>query len=390
MAPLAPPFWLLVLAVALMPFSFNAIIAGLPDIAAALSVSYAQTSVLLSGFMVVNGLSPLVYGPLSDTFGRQRVLLFGLGLAVIASGLASVATSYEMVLLARIGQGAGMGAGMVLVRAIVRDCYGPEKTGSMIAIITMTMVIIPIITPLMSGFIVGFFDWRMTFHLITLAAVGVFLCVWRWGRETHTGHRFSFSALARDYTHVLGQASFWRYALLLTLTSGIFFSFIAAAPHAVITLLGYSEQAFGTYFIASGTGYIFGNFIASRRIPHWGLERTITTGLLISMIGVAGGSILAPSGLTIEIIFGAMVFVGVGNGIALPALMGSVVSGAPEHAGTASGLSGFLQFTGGGLLMTLASRLVMDHAPPLLYLMVVLNLSALAVLIFWRRPKALA
>jgi len=115
----------------------------------------------------------LIYGPASDKFGRRPLLLAGLSLFFIASVLAAIAPSIEMLIAARLIQAIGGSAGIVLARAMVRDVFTREKSASVISYITMAFVVAPMIAPVLGGFLEQYSSWRTGFWL--LAIVGAIL-----------------------------------------------------------------------------------------------------------------------------------------------------------------------------------------------------------------------
>ena len=141
------PLFLLIAITALAPVSLQIFIPALPAIQTSFGTETGTTQLVLSLSIFANAIATLVYGPLSDRFGRRPVVLVGLVLFLLGSVLSTIAPSITFLILARIVQSSGAAAGMVLARAIIRDLYDREQAASAISYLTMAMVVAPMVAP---------------------------------------------------------------------------------------------------------------------------------------------------------------------------------------------------------------------------------------------------
>ena len=158
---------------ALAPFSLQIFLPALPAIQASFAIAPGIVQLALSLSILANAVANLAYGPLSDRFGRRPVLLVGLAAFIAGSLGCALAPSIELLIIARIVQSIGGAAGMVLARAIVRDLYDRERSASIIAYLTMAMVVAPMLAPTIGAVLLDVASWRAIFFLAT--GIGVAL-----------------------------------------------------------------------------------------------------------------------------------------------------------------------------------------------------------------------
>ena len=252
---------------ALAPFSLQIFLPALPAIQAELRGHARQSRSWRSACRFSPTPSPmLAYGPLSDRFGRRPVLLVGLAAFVVGSVACALAPSIGTLIVARIVQSVGAAAGMVLARAIVRDLYDRERSASVIAYLTMAMVVAPMLAPTIGAVLIDLASWRAIFSW--QPAVGVVL-IWQTGR--HAGR----DAPAGGAPHrlvplwpapapLLRIPAFLAYALQSTFAIAVFFSFIAGAPYFMIDVLGPAGDRVRAV-LHPGLGGVHGRQSARRR-----------------------------------------------------------------------------------------------------------------------------
>ena len=162
------PFALIVAITACGTLGMHLIIPALPDTAQALRVSPAAIQLSITLYLVGLAIGQLVYGPISDRFGRRPVLLVGLGLFTLAGIATTVAPNAWMLVVARILQSIGACAGLVLGRAIVRDSATPDRAAAQLAMLTLVMSAAPAIAPVLGGYATAWFGWRAAFALLAI------------------------------------------------------------------------------------------------------------------------------------------------------------------------------------------------------------------------------
>lgn len=356
---------LLVAITALAPVSLQIFIPALPAIQFSFNSATGITQLVLSLSILANAIATLIYGPLSDRFGRRPVVLAGFSLFIAGSILCAFAPTISLLITARIIQSAGAAAGMVLARAIVRDLYDREQAASVIAYLTMAMVVAPMLAPTIGALLIDTFDWRAIF--IVMAAVGVLLglLVWLHLIETRAPQATAsmLNGLGEGGLLLLRRREFIAYTLQSTFAISTFFAFISGAPYFMIDVLDRSATDYGLLFIIVSSGFMLGNFVTARLGRHFGIDRFIRTGCYLAVLGAAImlGLMIAGHWTPLSL-FGPMIFIAFANGLSIANAQAGAVSVEPSLAGTASGIAGFAQM-GMAALVSQAVGMLQNGTP---------------------------
>lgn len=350
--PLPPPIWILVAATATGPLALNIFVPSMPGLVRVFETDYATIQLTLTLYLVGVAVAQLVYGPLSDRFGRRPTLLAGLAIYAAASLLCALAWSVETLIVGRILQAVGGCAGMVLGRAIVRDVFERDRAASVIALVTMAMAVAPAMAPALGGFLEAAFDWHATFLVPMAMGIVVLAAALRKLNETNLTPipRIDLLSMLRSYGELLRSRAFLGYAGNTAMSVGAFFAFLAGGPYVIIEILHRPPSEYGLYFVLISGGYMTGNYLASRISQRYGIDRMIPLGVAVSTAGgVASVGLLAAGVVNTASVFLPMVVVAVGNGLSQPNGIAGAVSVNPRIAGAASGLMGFGQMATGAL-----------------------------------------
>ena len=376
---------ILVGATALGPLAMQIFLPSLPLIQSDLGVSAATAQLVLSVSIVAIAFSLLIYGPLSDRFGRRPLLILGLALFLAGSLIGTLAPSIAILVAGRTIQAVGGAAGLVLTRTIIRDVYGRERAASMIAYVTTAMVIAPMLAPAIGGIINDHFGWRANFAFVGLAGILVIALVVARLPETHQV-RESFAGVRNMiavFARLLRNREFRAFTLQSSFAIATFFSFAAAAPYVVIVVMDRPASMYGAFFIIISGAFMVGNFIAGRISERVGVERMV---LLGSGLAVSGTVLSLVCLLTIGWVpwslFGPIVLLGLGNGMSMPNAIAGAISVDPRVAGAASGLAGFLQMLVAALFAQLAGMWQNGTPYPMIGFMIaaaILSLIAFAL-----------
>ena len=336
----------LVGATALGPLAIQIFLPSLPSIQADLEVSGPVAQLVFSLSMAAIAIAMLIYGPLSDRFGRRPTLVAGLILYLIGSLLSTLAPSIAILILGRTVQAVGGAAPLALTRTIIRDLYGRERAASMIAYVTMAMVIAPMMAPAIGGYLNDLIGWRANFAFCGIAGVLVTVLVVARLPETHRD-RVAIPGIGHmlaSFVHLLRNPAFRGFALQSAFCLASFFSFAAAAPYVVIVVMARSSSAYGLFFMVISLAFMLGNFIAGRISERVGVERMVLIGSSLSVSATVLSLIcLITVGWVPWALFGPSILLAVGNGLSVPNAMAGAISVDPRAAGAASGLAGFLQ-----------------------------------------------
>lgn len=388
---------------AIGPFALQSVAPALPTLAKAFSVSESAAQSLISLAMFGMAAGAVVYGPLSDHFGRRPVLLGGMILATLGALLAFLAPAFELALVGRIAQAVGAGAGMVLARAAAQDLFGPRGAAAVIAQVTAAMALAPMLAPAIGGMVTQLVGWRGIFGAIMFAALG--LTIWAYLRFRETARVFSptleLGAAARDYQSVLARPSFQANAAYASLSLASFFLFVSAGPYVLERAYGLGPAAYGGLFIGAALVYILSNLASphvTARLGHAGALKL--GGALSAAGGGLAGSFLwfwgvpgpeAVAGGAADWVGGVALMLGlslnsIGTGVAMPNAIAASVAAYPERTGSASSLLSVLQFSAAGLSAQAATLLPLDRGAPLCVAMAAVGVSAL-VFYLARRPQ---
>ena len=389
------PWRLLALLIAMAgvgSLSLNILVPALPGLATKFAADPASVQLTVSLYLMGLAAAQLVFGPLSDRFGRRPVVLAGLALASLASTAAIFAANIASLVVARIAQSLGASTGQTIGRAIIRDLYDREHAASMIGLVTSVVVLMPMVAPLIGGILDTLFGWEAIF----VFSAGVSFTVFAWAALALPETR-SLSPMPRweghfrtDLAALASSPRFFGYALCAGFGSAPFFSFLGGAPHVVVTLLGHTSAEYGLWFFIPSIGFMAGNFAVSRLTARFGIDALIWWGIALTIIGCLLNVLVyvALPGWEMATIFLPQIVIGVGNGLLLPTSIASAVSIRPQVAGTASGATGFIQMAIGAAAAQLGGH-VTAHAPdamPMLLLMLMFGVAtAVAVWTLVRR-----
>ena len=338
----------LVLLLSIQPITTDLYLPALPSLPRALNSTVSAAQLTLSALIICFGVAQLVWGPLADRFGRRPVLLAGLALYTVASVLAALAPSIELLIAWRACQGAAMAAAVTCGRSIIRDLYAPQQGARVMAQALGGLGVIAFASPLLGGAIVHWLDWHAALLVPALfgAATLVFIAL----RFVETVPQSNpnatrFAPLLRNWSLILGHATFRAFALLLSMAYAGLFILLAASSFVFIEVLGLSRMACGAILASNSLFYVAGTFLCRHLLVRRGLRHTVAVGGVLSLTGgllCAGLSLVgAHEASVFSIIVPGWIYM-LGHGIHQPCGQAGAVGPFPDKAGTAASLSGFL------------------------------------------------
>jgi MFS transporter, DHA1 family, multidrug resistance protein len=374
--------FLLTAVVGLGALSIDMFLPSLPAIATTFGAEPATVQLTVTLFLMAFAAAQLVYGPLSDRFGRRWVLIGGLGLYA-ASGLAcALAPTISILIGARVLQALGGGAAPVVARAVVRDLYERERAARVFSYMSMVQSLNPMLAPIVGGYVHEAFGWRAIFFV--LAGLGTcFVALMLVGvRETNVRrdpHALRPGQMAANVGGLLTDRSYLGYVLVNALMFGGQFAFISGSPFVLIEVLGVSPGTFGLCFGAVSLGIMTGTFLSGRFGAVLGLDRTIRYGTVLGATGGLALAALAWSGvLTVASVVAPMYVFAAGLGLTLPNGMAGAIGPFPRMAGLAAAVASFLQMTGSALYSVAVGRLYDGTARPMTGAIALAGVTALA------------
>jgi DHA1 family bicyclomycin/chloramphenicol resistance-like MFS transporter len=348
----------LVLLTALSVLSLNMFLPSMATIAAEFEVDYAVANLSLGGFLAITVILQLVIGPLSDRFGRRPVMLGGLIVFVAGSAGCLWAAQIESFLAWRMLQATGV-VGIALSRAVVRDMHGPQEAASKLGFISMAMAIAPMLGPALGGLLHESFGWRANFALYFTFGLGLLALCWHDLGETNFNRSATMREQFATYPALFKARRFWGYALCISFSVGAFYVHITGSVLVGADVFGLTPAAVGMSVGAIAIGFSFGSFLSGKLAPRLPLWLLILSGRLVGLTGLLIGLVIVLVGFLHPVTFmGAVVFVGLGNGLTLPSANSGAMSVRPKLAGSASGLSGAISVAVGAILTSLTGALM--------------------------------
>ena len=387
--------FLLVALTALGEVSTQLIIPGLGAIEHALQAPQGSALMALSAFVAAFGLGQLLFGPLSDRIGRRPVLIGGLALYVVATLAMLLVTDIQQFIAARVLQGLGACAALVLARTVVRDVWKAEA-GPALALTMIGMLYAIVVAPIAGGLLIKLLGWRAPIALALVIGSLVLLLALLFFRESnhHLDPRAAhWRTLGGQYLDLLKGRQYRAYAAALACTYGAMFAVIAGSSAVFINLLGFSSLEYGLNFGLIVSMLIVGATYTRRNIQRLGPQRIVAMGVtMVAVGGVAALAIYLVFGLSVVGLDIPIALVTLGGGLVLPGSVTGAVMPNAHRAGLAAGLMGFAQMFGATCSGLLLSQLRDGSAAPMIIIQAGLALSALVAfqLLRQRQVKTLS
>ncbi len=360
-----PSSALLVAVSVLGPFTMHLIVPAITPIQQAFGIDAGTAALLISGTLWGIAGSTLFFGAFADRYGRRPMLIIGLFLFIIGSVIGYVAPTSELVIAGRVVQGIGASTGMVISRAVIRDLYERDKGTSVLAYLTMAVMIAPILAPASAGYIIETLGWRVVFEVsIALGAIVILWTIMKFPETLVDPIPMpNITALVAAYASVLQQRVFVLYTLVSTFVMTSFFSMMSGAPQVAEHTWGLARDELGYYLGIGAMGMMCSTFITARIAEHVDNNLMMQFGLMIVALGVGVSATCFWIGYNHPIFFfGPMFLNGIGAGFVLPTATTGALSIVPRMAGTASGMMTFLQFAIAGVAAQLIGYF--DHSTP--------------------------
>ena len=377
-----PPLWLLALLTLSGTLGMHIFAPALPIAARDLGVGAGIMQMTISLYIVGLAVGQLVYGPLSDRFGRRPALIGGLALYTAAGAAAAFAPGVHTLIAARLLQALGGCAGLALGRAMVRDTAGPFHAARRLALLNLMITLGPGIAPVIGGAMAATLGWRSILALLCALGASQLVCARRLLPETASATtNADVGELGRNYWRLLRSPAFLGFAVGGGCATTSMYAFIAASPFIIVEQLNRPTYEVGLYLAVLIAGVWLGSALATRLIARTPIRRLLIGSNLLSVAAAFVFLAAVVSGhLTVPWAIGPMFFFTLGAGIASPMALTEAVSVNPRVTGSAAGLYGFTQMAVGALCTALAG---LGGNPALSTALVLAGAGIVAQVSFW-------
>jgi MFS transporter, DHA1 family, multidrug resistance protein len=338
--------FILALLMGIQPVTTDLYLPALPAITESFGASMAQAQFTLSALLLSFGISQLIWGPLSDRFGRKPILLAGLSMYTLAAVGAAWADSIELLITWRIWQGLSMGAVVMCGRALVRDLYNPINGAQVMSKGLTGLGVLACISPPLGGFLSDHISAKAAllamavFGVLSLFVVAIFF---KESVQRKNLHALEPQNLASNWWMILKNPAFLTYSALSSASFCVLFVFLASSSFVFIKLFGFSSAMYGLIMFGMSTHYIAGTFLCRWLLPRGGMARTVATAGGISLFGGTLLGVLWLVGVhSVWAILVPFYVIAVGHGIHQPCGQTGSIAPFGMAAGTASAVNGFL------------------------------------------------
>ena len=379
--PQKAAIWLLVVTMGCGTVGVTVISPSLNSVSEYFKVDRSSSQLLLTVYFVSVAFFQLVYGPLSDRFGRKPPLLCGLGILALGGLLGSIAESFEILILARVFQGMGAASINSIVRAIINDSYGREEGASALSTITGIMMVAPIFSLVSGGVITELIGWKGGMFLILLAGLIPLSLNSILLPETNIQQiqRINFNILIKNHVSILVNPLFLSFMFASSSCVGIWFTMLGFFPFEY-KRIGVESSVIGFWLIFGPLGFAIGNFLSGRLIYNLGIIKMTQIGGILTLFAIT--ALLFPSQLNWShpiLIGGPCLFSGFAAGFVMaPSTMGAIAT-AGNLGGRASGILGATQMgfgvLGGSVVVFVGGYETFEHG-----VLVLMGLAALTIL----------
>ncbi|GAB3294299.1 multidrug effflux MFS transporter [Pseudidiomarina andamanensis] len=370
----------LALLTAFGPLSIDMYLPAFGDIAASFSTESNRVELSLTSFFLGLFIGQLLYGTASDRFGRKPPLYFGIVLYVATSIACAYAPNLESLIVLRFLQAIGSCAGLVIARAMVRDLYTPQASAQVFSFLILVMGIAPILAPLAGAYVTAAWGWQSIFIIVASLAVACLAIVHVRLPETrapNTAVRIRSSLPI--YWSVLRDPSFLRYSLSGGIAQSGLFAYITASPLVFIDHFGLSPTHYSWLFGANAVGIIgmaqLNAWILRRRDSRKILNKSLPIlGVVSVLLIVAGWNNFGLVGVLVPLFLYISTL-----GMVFPNAMAGALAEQQERAGSASAVTGSLQFLIAGIISALVNVLGHQHELAMVFVMGGCGLTALII-----------
>lgn len=346
----------------LMPLSIDMYLPSMPTIAQDFNVADATVQLTISCYLLGFSFGQLLFGPITDSYGRRYVLIAGLIIFIVAALICGIASNINQLITARFFHGIAAAATSIVINALMKDIYRDrDEFSKMMSFVMLISNVAPLLAPIIGGFILYWFNWQANFYTISLTAlIGLALVIIFIPETLSKAKRskFSFTRILSNFIMLFRHGQVLAYMMIGAFAGAGLFSFLSLGPFVYMNLHGVASTNFGYYFALNIVVMVFMNTLNSRLVKHVGSFKMMQLGLFIQFVMAIGLIIVTLFNLgfiylviCIAGYIGCMSTIG-GNSMAI------ILDFYPHIAGTPSSLAGTIRFAVAGAVGISLSFLV--------------------------------
>ncbi|MCL9821128.1 multidrug effflux MFS transporter [Helicobacter sp. 14348-15] len=352
----------------LAPLSTDMYLPALGEVQKSFSTNSFYTQLSLASFFIAFALGQLLYGPLSDIYGRKKPLYFGILLFILSSLACISFDSIYTFIFFRFLEALGGCAGVVIARAIVNDNFELKEAASVFALMMVISSLVPMLSPGLGSILLDYFSWKSIFAV--LFGLGIFLLLLIFLglnniKENTASLKFNSKEIFNNYVKILKDRRFKIYVFSSSFAMATIFAYITGSSYVFIDYYGLSEKSYGILFGINAANFmIFANInarIVRRYSPYYVLPFSFTTMFGIALLlTIAGFFDLG------FLVFEILLFFIIGMlGFIIPNTTTLAMARFKENSGSASAILGAIQFTLAGGISFVVSYLEANSPLPL-------------------------
>lgn len=343
---------------ALPPFAVNTYAPAIPNIAEHFNVYPSDVIFTFTTYFIGFATGMIIWGTLSDKFGRKKMLLAGLSLYAISTLLCAHSATFNQLAVFRLIQGLTDSSGTVIALAIARDCYNGKKLTAMLSTLAMIMLVAPVISPMIgTGLIVTTESWESSFYfLFGYGVLLILLCSLL--PETHPKHQrqSGIKSFIIAYFEHIRNTRFIGYSTASGLFFAAFFSYIGSASIIYLNIYSTGYVYYMLFFAMTILGVILANFTLKTLSQKLSLTILTRSGVIIALFGVSSVWLFAHSQFSNSAVFTLLMLISCyGLALSSTTLLSASLQEVSHHFGAATALNNFLKFSLAGVANFLMS-----------------------------------
>lgn len=327
---------------AIAPLATDMYLPALSAVQQSFNTSEFYTQLSIASFFVAFAFGQLIYGPLSDVYGRKLPIIAGMLIFIISSFLCFLVDNIYTFIALRFLQAFGGCAGVVVARAIVRDCFDKQKAIEVFSLMMICSSVAPMISPSIGGMLLKYFSWQSIF--VTLFIIGIvllLLCIFYIKESNNDRIKFSFFNIYQAYKVTMSRAGFLVYVVCSSLVMSSMFAYIAGSSFVFVDVFGVSSQTYALIFGANSLGFMIAARLNIYFTNKFGVDKIVFMGFVIMLINSILLIIFSNNFYT----FTAFLFFTLCMlGFITPNLVTKAMGKAKQYSGSASAVLGGFQF----------------------------------------------